>query len=413
VTPRRQPRDAAGPASAGTCLSCGRTLLASDHFCGGCGTPVPAPPRQAELERTTEPPPAPSPKPEILGLWHEPEVRSPGLRRALWAGGILFLAAAVYAVLPGSSSDFVPITEVPKAPTESPTPTTFSAGDSAGGTGSARPGGPEVASLEMAPGQARIGPGGTVRLKVLATSKGGTVVTGQDVEWRSDAPNVAAVSRNGVVTGVTPGGAIVTATTDGRSASAMVTVVGRGAAALVVQPGNVNIAVNQTARLNAIIREETGNVRPSRGVEWSTSAPGVASVSQTGVVTGLAPGTARIAATGEGLSGMPATVTVTGAVAVMRPPVAARVPAPVAPAKVTVRAPLAPGILQMLVMPWAFVSIDGHAAVHRARGVDTLSAGVRHRLRFERPGFVTFDTTVTLQAGEQKVLEIQLTPRKS
>jgi hypothetical protein len=193
----------------------------------------------------------------------------------------------------------------------------------------------------------------------------------------------------------------------------MVTVVGRGAAALVVQPGNVSITVNQSARLNAIVREETGNARPPRGVEWSTSAPGIASVSQTGVVTGLNPGTARVTATGEGLMGVPTIVTVTGSVAATRPPGAARVPPPVAPAKVTVKAPVAPGIVQMLVMPWAFVSIDGHEAVHRARGVDTLSAGVRHRLRFERPGFVTFDTTVTLQPGEQRVLEIQLTPRKS
>jgi uncharacterized protein YjdB len=270
-----------------------------------------------------------------------------------------------------------------------------------------------VATLEMAPSQARITPGGTLRLKVLATTRGGTLVTGHAVDWRSDAPNVAAVSRTGVVTGVAPGGAIVTATTEGRSASAMVTVVGRGAAALVVQPGNVSIAVNKTARLNAIVREEMGNVRPPRSVAWSTSAPGIASVSQTGLVTGLAPGTARVTVTGEGLIGVPTTVTVTGSVAVTRPPVAAKAPPAGAPAKVTVKAPVAPGIVQMLVMPWAFVSIDGHAAVHRARGVDTLSAGVQHRLRFERPGFVTFDTTVMLQPGEQRVLEIQLTPRKS
>jgi hypothetical protein len=88
--------------------------------------------------------------------------------------------------------------------------------------------------------------------------------------------------------------------------------------------------------------------------------------------------------------------------------------APVAPAKVPakVAGPVAPGIVQMLVTPWAIVSIDGRTGVPRARGVDTLSARVRHRLRFERPGFVTIDTTVTLQSGEQRVVEIQMIPRK-
>ena len=71
---------------------------------------------------------------------------------------------------------------------------------------------------------------------------------------------------------------------------------------------------------------------------------------------------------------------------------------------------MAPGVLHTLVTPWASVSINGRPGVRRARGSDTLPAGVLHRLRFERPGFATVDTTVTLRPGEQRVLEIQMTP---
>ena len=67
------------------------------------------------------------------------------------------------------------------------------------------------------------------------------------------------------------------------------------------------------------------------------------------------------------------------------------------------------GILQMLIAPvWADVSIDGVSRGSRVRGVDTLVAGVPHQLRFERAGFVTVDTTVTLQPGEQLLLRIQM-----
>lgn len=67
------------------------------------------------------------------------------------------------------------------------------------------------------------------------------------------------------------------------------------------------------------------------------------------------------------------------------------------------------GILQMVIAPvWADVSIDGVSRGSRSRGVDTLVAGVPHRLSFERAGFVTVDTTVTLQPGEQLLLRIQM-----
>jgi len=72
----------------------------------------------------------------------------------------------------------------------------------------------------------------------------------------------------------------------------------------------------------------------------------------------------------------------------------------------------APGVLQMLVTPWASVSIDGRAGLRLARGADTLVAGIPHRLQFARPGFATIDTTVTLRPGEQRLLEVQMTPKK-
>ena len=54
----------------------------------------------------------------------------------------------------------------------------------------------------------------------------------------------------------------------------------------------------------------SGNVLTGRTVTWSTSSASIATVSQTGVVTGVAAGTATITATSEGKTGT-ATITVT------------------------------------------------------------------------------------------------------
>jgi hypothetical protein len=110
-------------------------------------------------------------------------------------------------------------------------------------------------------------------------------------------------------------------------------------------------------------------------------------VSSNGVVTGVAAGNARITARSEGVASTPVTVTVTAAAASGK------------------------GVLQTLIQPWAYVSIGGLPRGQRTRGVDTVPAGVPHRLRFERPGFVTIDTIVTLRPGEQRLLRIQMTPR--
>ncbi len=71
--------------------------------------------------------------------------------------------------------------------------------------------------------------------------------------------------------------------------------------------------------------------------------------------------------------------------------------------------PAAPqvGVLRVLVRPWAIVVLDG---VNRGRGtqlVDTLVAGA-HTLRFQRPGFRTKDTTVTVRPGQLLELRIRM-----
>ncbi|HEY3220376.1 MAG TPA: Ig-like domain-containing protein [Gemmatimonadales bacterium] len=184
-----------------------------------------------------------------------------------------------------------------------------------------------VASVSVSPASATVMMGQTVQLSAIPKDANGSPLTGRVVTWASSAPAVASVSAGGLVTGVAAGTATLTATSEGKSGTATVTVTSVPVASVAVSPGSPSIRVGGTVQLTATAKDSAGNVLTGRVVSWASSASGVASVSGSGLVTGVAAGTATLTATSEGKSGT-ATVTVTIA------PVAA---VTVAPASANVR----------------------------------------------------------------------------
>src|SRR5439155_9492680 len=80
----------------------------------------------------------------------------------------------------------------------------------------------------------------------------------------------------------------------------------------------------QTVQLTATPQDANGNPLRGRTVTWATSNAGVGTVSSTGLVTGVAAGTATITATSEGKSGAATdTVTPTPVAAVVVSPASA------------------------------------------------------------------------------------------
>jgi len=70
-----------------------------------------------------------------------------------------------------------------------------------------------------------------------------------------------------------------------------------------------NLLVGNTTTLTATAKDGGGNTVAGAAVTWSSSSDAIATVSQAGVVTGVAPGTATITATSNGKPGS-ATITV-------------------------------------------------------------------------------------------------------
>ena len=78
---------------------------------------------------------------------------------------------------------------------------------------------------------------------------------------------------------------------------------------VVVTPTAMQVTTGATGALSAEVRDATGNVVRDRRIVWATANPGIASVNDNGVVTGVSAGRVDIAATAEGKSAI-ASVTV-------------------------------------------------------------------------------------------------------
>ena len=157
----------------------------------------------------------------------------------------------------------------------------------------------------------------------VVVSGGGTVVIGsslpltaavtpstanQSVTWSSSDAAVATVSAEGVVTGVTAGQAVITATsvaTSSVTGTATVTVTAPPATKVVVAGGG-SVVIGNSLPLTATITPSTAD----QSVTWASSNTAVATVSAGGVVTGVSAGEAVITATSVVTPGVKGTVTI-------------------------------------------------------------------------------------------------------
>src|SRR5262249_10806258 len=106
----------------------------------------------------------------------------------------------------------------------------------------------------------------------------------------------------GVVTAMTMGSTVITASDQTATGSLVVTVVATTVSSLLVV-GPPSMATGDSAELTASALTTGGRVVVTDGVTWRSSNPAVASVSDTGVLTALSPGSATVSATYQGVTG--------------------------------------------------------------------------------------------------------------
>lgn len=168
-----------------------------------------------------------------------------------------------------------------------------------------------VASVQVAPSSLQLLEGTTGALTATGRDAQGNLVPGASFTWSSQASAVATVSNTGSVSAIAAGSTIVSATSGGVQGSATVTVT--PALLLSVAPLMATTAAGGSVAFTVTARDVNGNVYPTPPVTWSSSNLAVATVSSSGVATGVAAGIALISANSPNYVSTPGGLTVTTA----------------------------------------------------------------------------------------------------
>jgi uncharacterized protein YjdB len=156
--------------------------------------------------------------------------------------------------------------------------------------------------LKIAGAQDSLVIGSSYPLSAALFTSTGVFVGTPEVTWSSSNSAVVSVTSAGLLTAHSPGHATIIATDDTIAASVIVNVRDAQATFAILPDGEfgdtLQIAPGQTLQLTpfAYYNVPGWPIFPAAQVTWSSSNAGTATVSQSGVVTGVAPGAATITA---------------------------------------------------------------------------------------------------------------------
>ena len=167
----------------------------------------------------------------------------------------------------------------------------------------APPPAPVATTLAVSPGSATLSAlEETARFTAEVRDQNGQVMAGQPVAWATSDASVAPVDASGLVTAAANGSATITATVGSVSGTAAVTVE-QSAASVEVSMSVQTIWLGSSLQLNAEALDGNGNVVTGAAFSWESSDDAVATVGESGRVTGVGEGEATITATTGELHG--------------------------------------------------------------------------------------------------------------
>ncbi len=170
-----------------------------------------------------------------------------------------------------------------------------------------------IATLAIQPATATLLAGDKQRYTVTARDASGRELAGRAVTVATSAPGIVGLVADSLHA-LAPGTATITASAEGRTATAQVTVLAR-VASVVLSLDTATLEPGATRRISATARDADGNALSGRTVSLTSSNPAVATVAADGTVTAHAEGTSIIRAVSEGVQSAPATITVRATVA--------------------------------------------------------------------------------------------------
>ena len=176
------------------------------------------------------------------------------------------------------------------------------------GTAQLTVGAPALVSIAVSPANALIALGTTQQFSATGTfTDGSTQDLTQSGSWNSLAPSVATISNSpgsqGQATAVGAGNTVISVVSGSTTGTANLTVNSILLVSIAVNPQSASIALGTTQQFQATGTYSDGSTQNlTSSVFWSSNAPGVASISTSGLASGIALGSTTIAATSGGIT---------------------------------------------------------------------------------------------------------------
>jgi len=156
--------------------------------------------------------------------------------------------------------------------------------------------GPKVESVTVSPDGIQVQVGEKVQFTAVAKDASGKVLAIKPTLWSASPFDIAGIDSAGLGVFHKPGEVTVSAVVGEKPGFAHVTVKVPSAAQVEIEPVKQSLVVGGSTLLIATPRSADGDPRRDVAVHWKSVTPAIAKVDDAGLVTALAPGTARLQA---------------------------------------------------------------------------------------------------------------------
>lgn len=161
----------------------------------------------------------------------------------------------------------------------------------------------ELNGMDMHPNTVIVAVGKGVRIIAqLKATNGQLFDVSNSATWTSANPMIATAVSGGLITGVAPGMTTVSATRDGQTGTAMVMVLAHDIVSIKVTPPSVRIMPGGTAQLTAVATlSDMTMTDVTQTATWTSNNLAAVTVAK-GLVTGVNPGQATVAAAAQAIA---------------------------------------------------------------------------------------------------------------
>ena len=162
---------------------------------------------------------------------------------------------------------------------------------------------PQIKTIKVTPETVDAEVGQVLKFSATGYDNDGKPIDAKEITWVAAPPDMVSVDNTGTAKFFAPGEVRVIALIAGKPGTAKVVVKPARISRIEIAGPKAPLAVGGTVKLDSRAIGINGDPRQEAALEWSSSNPAVASVDAAGLVTGLAPGTAKLTARSDGVIG--------------------------------------------------------------------------------------------------------------